>query len=360
MIGLSLNAAAQLTVLESGQTRIGTPLGQTSTSDVLLQNESLNASVLTPNSIDKTASLNIWGITNQSAVPSVGAHMGHITFGFGNYANIAGNSATGILRLYARDNFSLVLGSSNSGGLIWNNTTNAIISTYSMKAPAFLTTSDARLKKNVESLNESFTGLLDLNPVSYNLVSSNSQASETADIAMMISDDNSDFTDERLHFGFIAQEIQELYPNLVVEGEDGMLAIDYTGFIPLLVDAYKNLAEKVKQQEDIISELTKGQGPSYMPASVDGMVQSKATLKQNKPNPFNTSTIIESTLPEEVASAFLCVYDLQGSQVLRIDIRERGSVCTVIDASSLRPGMYIYSLVADGTEVDSKRMIITD
>ena len=31
-----------------------------------------------------------------------------------------------------------------------------------------------------------------------------------------------------------------------------------------------------------------------------------------------------------------------------------------IEAAELAPGMYIYSLIADGKEVDSKRMIVTE
>lgn len=44
----------------------------------------------------------------------------------------------------------------------------------------------------------------------------------------------------------------------------------------------------------------------------------------------------------------------------RIDISERGSISCALDASALQPGMYIYALIADGTEIDSKRMILTD
>jgi len=31
-----------------------------------------------------------------------------------------------------------------------------------------------------------------------------------------------------------------------------------------------------------------------------------------------------------------------------------------IEASEFTPGMYIYSLIADGKEIDSKRMIVTE
>ena len=110
----------------------------------------------------------------------------------------------------------------------------------------------------------------------------------------------------------------------------------------------------------MIDALLCQKGPSYMPASVNSLADSKASLKQNKPNPFNTTTTIECSVPQSVASAFICVYDLQGKQVHRIEIREHGDVVNVIDAAYFTPGMYIYALIADGVEIDSKRMIITD
>ncbi len=360
-LGISLCSNAQITVSTNGQTRIGTPTNIIQSGGELLNNlGSTSSSDVLPTTIDKTASLNIWGISNPSTVPDIGTNMGHITFGFGNYANIAGNSANGTLRLHARSKFALILGTSNTAGLTWTSTNNAITSTYNIKAPSFLTTSDSRLKKNIEYLNDYYVGLLKVNPVSYNLTSS-TEESYAEDLAKKNSVVNgTDDSKERLHFGFIAQEIQKIYPNLVVEDEEGMLAIDYTGFIPLLVEAYKELSGKVKEQEEIIESILGQQGPSFMPASVNGLVDTKASLKQNKPNPFNTTTTIECSVPQSVASAFICIYDLQGKQVHRIDIRERGDIVNVIDASYFAPGMYIYSLIADGVEIDSKRMIITD
>lgn len=166
--------------------------------------------------------------------------------------------------------------------------------------------------------------------------------------------------DHGISYGFIAQEVQKIYPDLVRADENGMLAIDYNGFIPLLVDAVKNLSAKVAEQEETIAMLADPAGPSRKAASVGGVEAEKIALMQNRPNPFNVATTIECTLPESVGNAFLCVYDLQGKQVSHIDLTERGRVSTVIDGSTLQPGMYIYALIADGTEIDSKRMILTD
>jgi hypothetical protein len=65
-------------------------------------------------------------------------------------------------------------------------------------------------------------------------------------------------------------------------------------------------------------------------------------------------------LPDDVSSAFLCVYDLNGNQKLRNNITERGNVDITIEGNTLTAGMYIYTLIADGVEIDSKRMILTD
>ena len=51
---------------------------------------------------------------------------------------------------------------------------------------------------------------------------------------------------------------------------------------------------------------------------------------------------------------------LQGKQVMKLAVEGRGSTSVTVDGSTLAAGMYIYALIADGREIDSKRMILTD
>ena len=46
--------------------------------------------------------------------------------------------------------------------------------------------------------------------------------------------------------GLIAQEVQEVLPEVVIERKDGYLAIDYSKMIGLLVEAIKELEQKIK------------------------------------------------------------------------------------------------------------------
>ena len=47
--------------------------------------------------------------------------------------------------------------------------------------------------------------------------------------------------------GVIAQEIQEVLPEAVVEREDGHLSVSYTKIVPLLIEAIKELKEEINQ-----------------------------------------------------------------------------------------------------------------
>ena len=81
---------------------------------------------------------------------------------------------------------------------------------------------------------------------------------------------------------------------------------------------------------------------------------------QNRPNPFKDVTEIRCYLPESVSDAFICIYDLNGRQQMRLNIADRGDVAVTVSGSSLPAGIYIYTLITDGQEADTKRMILTE
>jgi flagellar biosynthesis chaperone FliJ len=56
--------------------------------------------------------------------------------------------------------------------------------------------------------------------------------------------------DNSLQTGVLAQEVQKIFPNLVKEGKDGMLAVNYSGLIPVMI-------ESIKEQQKQIDELKK-------------------------------------------------------------------------------------------------------
>ena len=57
------------------------------------------------------------------------------------------------------------------------------------------------------------------------------------------------------YIGFIAQDIEEYYPELINKDKDGYLSIKYLEIIPLLLDYNKNLKKKINKIEEKINFL---------------------------------------------------------------------------------------------------------
>jgi hypothetical protein len=228
----------------------------------------------------------------------------------------------------------------------------------SVTATAFTLSSDARYKQNITDLkqNETYQNVLLLNPVEYNLRQRYTEYTDsTGNIAELEVFEEGSQLLQKKHYGLIAQEVRELYPDLVYEDGDGYLSVDYVGIIPLLISSVKELKTE-------IDELKKeGSAPSKAPQQTqqEELINESAALFQNTPNPFNESAEIAFYLPQSVQNAMLCIYDMNGRQLSQNAITQRGNASFVVNGSQYGAGMYLYSLIADNRIVDTKRMILT-
>ena len=155
------------------------------------------------------------------------------------------------------------------------------------------------------------------------------------------------------HYGLIAQELQKIYPDLVVEDEEGYLSVNYVEIVPLLIRSIQELSAKLDEANKSI--VLRGEGGTGIEAQ-DAL---QTELFQNTPNPFTEKTTIHCTIAETVSQAMLYVYDMNGKQIAEYPVVERGDAQVVIEGNSLDAGMYMYSLIADGNVIDTKRMILT-
>ena len=155
------------------------------------------------------------------------------------------------------------------------------------------------------------------------------------------------------HYGVIAQELQKIYPDLVIEGEDGYLSVNYVELVPLLIQSVQELSAKLDEARK--SNARRDDGTTDM-TDLDVI---KTELFQNTPNPFTEVTTIACTIAEDVRTAMLYIYDLNGKQIAEYPVDERGNTSVTIEGNSLNAGMYLYSLITDGKVIDTKRMIWT-
>ena len=158
------------------------------------------------------------------------------------------------------------------------------------------------------------------------------------------------------HYGLSADQLEEVFPDLVYEDENGNKSINYMEMVPILVQAINELSAKVAALEG-------GTNAKRAKKAATAISDSKSditllSLGQNKPNPFGTATTIDVSVPETVQTAFIYVYDLQGKKVDQIDIAARGKQSIQLTTANLTDGMYLYSLIADGKVVETRRMIV--
>ncbi|MCI4669959.1 MAG: tail fiber domain-containing protein [Bacteroidia bacterium] len=222
--------------------------------------------------------------------------------------------------------------------------------------------SDRQLKKNVRSLESSLGKVLQLRPSSY-------EFKDKAHRGMNL--------DEGLSYGFIAQELEEVLPELVSrldhpmedgdkEGEFKLATykgVKYMQLIPILTGAIQEQQQMIKDQDARISQLEArvkelSAGNPGNPIGSGKGFPTEALLFQNDPNPFNESTWIRYELPANHGSAKIFIFDMQGRQAMSFsDLPASGRL--EVKASSLEAGMYLYSLVVDGKEIATKRMILS-
>jgi hypothetical protein len=226
-------------------------------------------------------------------------------------------------------------------------------------------TSDVTLKKDIRNLEDNVLSKLErLTAIKYKLKHPTEletfQKPDTMSLEYLQSDINSSkYTDDRI--GLIAQDIQTVYPELVSVDNNGYLGVDYIGMIPILVEAIK---EQQVQINDLTEEI-EALRPSESNLKSENMSTSDINsttneLLQNFPNPFNKDTRIEFTIAEESLESTIYLYDLQGSQIRSYDIQDRGKSSLTIYGSEFMPGMYLYTLVVDGQEIGTKRMVLTE
>lgn len=232
-----------------------------------------------------------------------------------------------------------------------------------------ITGSDERIKKEISVLDSS-ENIYKLLPKQYKLKTPSELLSEqkpTSDTATVIID-NIPATegDNKLHYGFLAQELQLIYPDLVHTSTDGTLGINYQGLIPMIIDQLKNMKQSLEEKDNRIHMLEEGLtaccGTSNLKsASIPSgtVLSERAILKQNVPNPFSNETRIDCFIPEGSVNSVLYIYNMNGTQLQQYSIKGIAEQSVIISGNTLEAGMYIYALVIDGMEIDTKRMILT-
>lgn len=213
---------------------------------------------------------------------------------------------------------------------------------------------DSQHLENINTLFEddgqSLEHLLNINPIRYNYKIELTQ--EEADDVFI--KEYQDEENDRIHFGLITEEIENIFPNLIYKEQDGVKAINYIELVPVLIQSIKELKKEVDELRGIDKPYAKAPGTT----GINDTEKKGNVLFQNTPNPFKEYTTIRFQLADGVKDASICVFDLQGKMLKKIALNPTDERVT-LNAYELGEGMFLYSLIVDGKEIGTKKMILT-
>ena len=193
---------------------------------------------------------------------------------------------------------------------------------------------DADFMPNKQSIGSTLSKVMTLNPVEYKFSGSSDSL-----------------------YALTAQNVSTVFPHLVKS--DGNF-IDYFELIPILVKTIKELQDEI---EELQNQIAVPFYPYESPEITSNIKQQQsnkvnAVLYQNNPNPFSNSTKIRFKLTDNDRNAYICIFDMTGKMQKQIPV-DASMQSITINGYELSAGMYIYSLVVNGKEMDTKRMILT-
>ena len=248
-------------------------------------------------------------------------------------------------------------------------------------------TSDRRSKDNIKPIgNESLEKVLQLNAVEYTIKGNSGDAKcdevrfpniydkngrpyykvESDESARATSRVEQEEMIKKVHFGFVAQEVEEIIPEVVEHNErTDSYGIRYTELIPYLVAAIQTQQNQIEELNQQLSELKSRSSVQYappMPTSIDNVssndTPNTARLYSCQPNPTDEYTSISYLIPSDFQSAKLYVYNLSGVVLVEHVIVDSGFGSLKLNTKDYSDGTYLYSLYVNGEEINTKKLII--
>ncbi|WP_445454267.1 tail fiber domain-containing protein [Flavobacterium sp. 25HG05S-40] len=171
--------------------------------------------------------------------------------------------------------------------------------------------------------------------------------------------------DSQVHTGFIAQEVENVLPHLVItqeyeteQGKQDRKSVNYIELIPYLVEAIKTQNDKINALQTQVNCLNERIG-CYVSEKNSTLIKFGNTkIISVAPNPSSDIVTVSLNIEKEVESASLEIYDINGKLLSSLNIKEReNNISKTFQKDNFGTGVYIISLVINNDSIDSKKII---
>jgi Secretion system C-terminal sorting domain/Chaperone of endosialidase len=177
--------------------------------------------------------------------------------------------------------------------------------------------------------------------------------------------------DKGMHIGYLAQDLEKILPSLVITDENNDKAVNYLEIIPILSEALneqdliiENNNLEIQKLKDEVATINIELSKIINCCSKNNLELNKPTsfnyILQNTPNPFKGVTSIEYSISNFYKNAYISVLDLNGKELTKMEIKSIGKGKVIFDLSNFSAGIYLYSLILDNEEIQTKKMILSN
>ena len=282
---------------------------------------------------------------------------------------------------YASDIIAYYIPSANS---------NFIFNT-DIKVNGVTITSDVRLKENVKSLENPLDILNQLNGVSYtyNLseikeinkqnqskfvesTENNVKQTDLESSASYMVDSEKELRNKQIReevekieaenanrkrIGFLAQDIEKVLPELVQKDENGVMSIDYIGFIPIIIESIKEMQSTIDAQQLQIEALLSMLDNEKVAELRSATSMESITISDDTKLYDDSGASVSYRLPTNFSSANLQVFDITGKLLKTVKLDSGGNRME-INKNEIGLGTFIYVLLVDGQKRDTLKKYV--
>jgi len=235
------------------------------------------------------------------------------------------------------------------------------------------TTSDGRFKTNVKETVAGLSFINLLRPVMYNFDANKFDAFLSQRFPDSIKAKRKEALKKAnarstavVQTGFIAQEVAEAAKqagynfNGVHVPDNGAdnYSISYEKLVVPLVKAVQELSQQNESMKMQIAQLQASFASLQDKTNFQNVPLNAASLQQNAPNPFNSTSSIAYNLPANTRMAEIVITGKQGNIVKKVQLNGTGMGTLNFNSSGIAAGTYQYSLYVDGSMVESKQMTV--
>lgn len=204
--------------------------------------------------------------------------------------------------------------------------------------------SDARAKENVQDVQTGLNTVMQLHPVTYEWKHGTMLIDSLQNMVP-----SGPLEADKTQYGFLAQDMENVLPDIVESNERGFKMINYIALVPILVKAVQELQTIVDNQATVIEQLKSG-------TLKQSQVVSENRIVQCSTNNSNDQLSVTMELAPTISNAKLLVTSSRGDNEKSIPVSP--SIPSVEEnISSLSKGVHVVTLLVNNIPVDSKSWI---